>query len=189
MDDLLKKSFVAGVERVAAWADLLDEINLYPIADGDTGRNLFVSLSPLRFAGEPKEKLARRLLMTARGNSGNIASQFFSAFYDVDSPKNLKAAVQEGNARAWKAVSDPRLGTMLSFFDALEENLSQQDFTPDQKRVDQIVSCLEQAVIETQDLLPKLAEAGVVDAGALGMYIFFRDFSARGRDLPVPIDR
>ena len=92
MDDLLKKSFVAGVERVAAWADLLDEINVYPIADGDTGRNLFVSLSPLRFAGEPKEKLARRLLMTARGNSGNIASQFFSAFYDVDSPKNLKAA-------------------------------------------------------------------------------------------------
>jgi DegV family protein with EDD domain len=176
MDDLLKKSFVAGVERVAAWADLLDEINVYPIADGDTGRNMSVSLSPLRFAGEPKEKMARRLLMAARGNSGNIASQFFSAFYDVDSPKNLKAAVQEGNARAWKAVSDPRLGTMLSFFDALEENLSQQDFTPDQKRVDQIVSCLEQAVIETQDLLPKLAEAGVVDAGALGMYIYFEGF-------------
>ncbi len=169
MDDLLKKSFIAGVERVAAWADLLDAINVYPIADGDTGRNLSVSLSPLRFAGEPKEKMAGRLLMAARGNSGNIASQFFSAFYDVDSPKNLKAAVQEGNARAWKAVSDPRLGTMLSVFDALEENLSQQDFTPDQKRVDQMVSCLEQAVSETQDLLPKLAEAGVVDAGALGM--------------------
>jgi hypothetical protein len=176
MDDLLKKSFVAGVERVAAWADLLDAINVYPIADGDTGRNLSVSLSPLRYAGEPKEKLARRLLMAARGNSGNIASQFFSAFYDVDSPKNLKVAVQEGNARAWKAVSDPRLGTMLSVFDALEENLSQQDFIPDQKRTHQIMSSLEQAVHETQDLLPKLTEAGVVDAGALGMYIFFEGF-------------
>jgi len=186
MDDLLKKSFVAGVERVAAWADLLDAINVYPIADGDTGRNLSVSLSPLRYAGEPKEKLARRLLMAARGNSGNIASQFFSAFYDVDSPENLKAAVQEGNARAWKAVSDPRLGTMLSVFDALEENLSQQDFTPDQKRTDQIMSSLEQAVSETHDLLPKLTEAGVVDAGALGMYIFFEGFFCTWTGLAGP---
>lgn len=186
MDDLLKKSFVAGVERVAAWADLLDAINVYPIADGDTGRNLSVSLSSLRFAGEPKEKMARRLLMAARGNSGNIASQFFSAFYDVDSPKNLKAAVQEGNARAWKAVSDPRLGTMLSVFDALEENLSQQDFIPDQNRTEQIMSSLEQAVSETQDLLPKLTEAGVVDAGALGMYIFFEGFFCTWAGLTSP---
>ncbi len=138
MDDLLKKSFVAGVERVAAWADLLDAINVYPVADGDTGRNLSISLSPLRFAGDEKDKVIRQLLMAARGNSGNIASQFFSAFYAVDSLHHLKAAVQEGNARAWKAVSDPRLGTMLSVFDALEEILGRQDFTPDQKSADQI---------------------------------------------------
>ncbi|MHB8136901.1 MAG: DegV family protein [Smithellaceae bacterium] len=176
MDDLLKKSFVTGVERVTAWADLLDAINVYPVADGDTGRNLSISLSPLRFAGEHKDKLARQLLMAARGNSGNIAAQFFSAFYNVDSPKNLKAAVQEGNARAWKAVSEPKLGTMLSVFDALEEILSQQDFTPDQRSADQIIAYLEQAVHETEDLLPKLTQAGVVDAGALGMYLFFEGF-------------
>lgn len=176
MDDLLKKSFKTGVERVAAWADLLDAINVYPIADGDTGRNLSISLSPLRFAGDEKDKVVRHLLMAARGNSGNIASQFFSAFYAVDSLHHLKVVVQEGNARAWKAVSDPRLGTMLSVFDALKEILSLQDFTPDQKNADQILSHLEQAVHETRELLPKLKEAGVVDSGALGMYIFFEGF-------------
>jgi len=176
MDDLFKKSFVTGVERVAAWADLLDAINVYPVADGDTGRNLSISLYPLRFAGSEKDKVVRHLLMSARGNSGNIASQFFSAFYAVDSLRTLKMAVQEGNARAWKAVSDPKLGTMLSVFDALEEILGREDFDPDQKNADQIIAHLEQAVHETQDLLPKLKEAGVVDAGALGMYIFFEGF-------------
>lgn len=176
MDDLLKKSFIAGVERVAAWADLLDAINVYPVADGDTGRNLSISLSPLRFAGDEKDKVIRHLLMAARGNSGNIASQFFSAFCSVDSLHHLKVVVQEGNARAWKAVSDPRSGTMLSVFDALEEILSLQDFTPDQKNADQILSRLERAVHETRELLPKLKQAGVVDSGALGMYIFFEGF-------------
>lgn len=176
MDDLLKKSFMAGAERVAAWADLLDAINVYPVADGDTGRNLSISLSPLRFAGDEKDKVIRHLLMAARGNSGNIASRFFSAFCAVDSLQHLKVVVQEGNARAWKAVSNPRSGTMLSVFDALEEILSRQDFIPDQKSADQILSRLEQAVHETREQLPKLKEAGVVDSGALGMYIFFEGF-------------
>jgi len=176
MDELLKKSFMAGAERVAAWADLLDAINVYPVADGDTGRNLSISLSPLRFAGDEKDKVIRHLLMAARGNSGNIASQFFSAFCTVDSLQHLKVVVQEGNARAWKAVSNPRSGTMLSVFDALEEILSQQDFISDQKNADQILPRLEQAVHETREQLPKLKEAGVVDSGALGMYIFFEGF-------------
>ncbi len=176
MDERLRQAFVTGVERVSAWADLLDAINVYPVADGDTGRNLSMSLSPLRFAGDDKNKVIRQLLLAARGNSGNIASQFFSAFYALDGLPQLKTAVQEGNARAWKAVKNPRLGTMLSLFDALEEILDRQEFTADQKSADQILSHLEQAVRETHDTLPKLQEAGVVDAGALGMYVFFEGF-------------
>lgn len=176
MKDRLKKSFVAGVERVAAWSDLLDAINVFPIADGDTGRNLAISLSPLRAADQEPDAVVHKLLLSARGNSGNIASRFFSAFYTVGSLPDLKTAAQEGNARAWGAVSDPKLGTMLSVFDALDAALSQQDFTPDQKNADRIISRLEQAVHETHDVLPKLKEAGVVDAGALGMYIFFEGF-------------
>jgi len=176
VDERLKKSFVAGVERVAAWADLLDAINVFPIADGDTGRNLSVSLSPLRFAGEEKDPLIRKLLLAARGNSGNIASRFFSAFYTIDSPSGLKAAAKEANARAWSAVADPRRGTMLSVFEALVRILDRDDFAPDLQSADRIIRHMEQAVRETNNTLPKLKQAGVVDAGALGMYIFFEGF-------------
>lgn len=176
MEELIQKSFVAGVERVAAWADLLDAINVFPVADGDTGRNLSVSLSPLRFAGEEKDKVIRRLLLAARGNSGNIASRFFSAFYTIDSPSGLKAAANEANARAWGAVADPRRGTMLSVFEALAEMLNRNGLAPDPKGADRIIRHLEQTVRETTDTLPKLKQAGVVDSGALGMYIFFEAF-------------
>lgn len=176
MDDLVRKALVTGVERVTAWADLLDAINVYPVADGDTGRNLSISLSPLRLAGENRDELVRRLLLAARGNSGNIAAQFFAALCGMDSPQHLSAAVREGNARAWKAVCEPIRGTMLSVFDALEESLRQRAFTPGKKSADQIMTRLEKTVRETRDLLPKLRDAGVVDAGALGMYIFFEGF-------------
>jgi len=172
MNDLWKQAFVTGVERVAAWADLLDAINVFPVADGDTGRNLSISLSPLRAIGFDRDHVVHELLLAARGNSGNIASRFFSAFYAAGSPDQLKAAVQEGNARAWKAVNDPKLGTILSIFDALEEILDREKW----ENVDRVMAHLEQAVRETKEMLPKLQEAGVVDAGALGMYIFFEGF-------------
>ncbi len=177
MDERLRNSFVAGVERVAAWADLLDAINVFPIADGDTGRNLSVSLSPLRAIKEDKEAVIRRLMLSARGNSGNIASRFFSAFYAVDTESELKTAAKEASAKAWRAVADPRQGTMLSVFDALAEVLGRNGLTPgDPQSADEIVFFLEQVVRETQNSLPKLKQAGVVDAGALGMYIFFEGF-------------
>ena len=80
MENSLTKSFVAGAERVNAWAYLLDSINVFPVADGDTGRNLAISLTPLRNSGTPKEKVIHQLLLSARGNSGNIASRFFPLF-------------------------------------------------------------------------------------------------------------
>ena len=176
MENLFNQSFVAGVERVAAWTDLLDAINVYPVADGDTGRNLSISLSPLRQARGEKGQVVRQLLLAARGNSGNIASQFFSVFYVADFPGSLKETARTANEKAWKAVSDPRPGTMLSVFDALQEALSEKETAPGKESVDRIMSRLEKAVRETRETLPKLKQAGVVDAGALGMYIFFEGF-------------
>ena len=59
------QALITGFERVAAWADLLDEINVFPVADGDTGRNLVVSLSPLRQADRSRTRLTRELLLAA----------------------------------------------------------------------------------------------------------------------------
>ena len=176
IESSLTKSFVAGVERVNAWAYLLDSINVFPVADGDTGRNLAISLTPLRNAGTPKEKVIHQLLLSARGNSGNIASRFFSAFYTAETVSDLAACAKVGSIKAWQAVSDPLPGTMLSVFDVLADALDQNSISPDKKTVDAILGRLEIAVHETYELLPKLKKAGVVDAGALGMYIFFEGF-------------
>ena len=184
MEEALQKSFIAGAERLAAWADLLDSINVFPVADGDTGRNLSISFTPLRIVSQPKEKIVHQLLLSARGNSGNIASRFFSAFYTAETVFDLAACAKEGSVRAWQAVSNPIPGTMLSVFDVLTETLGQNSISSDRKTVDAILGRLENAVHETYELLPKLKKAGVVDAGALGMYIFFKGFFQTLAGLP-----
>ncbi len=176
MGKALQKSFIAGVERVTAWADLLDSINVFPVADGDTGRNLSISLFPLRTEDQDKSKVIQQLLFSARGNSGNIASRFFSAFYLAESVSELTKYATEGREKAWKAVNDPRAGTMLTLFDVLAEILPAAGLITDKKAVEEIINCLEKAVHDTKELLPKLKQAQVVDAGALGMYIFFEGF-------------
>jgi DegV family protein with EDD domain len=175
MEEVLQKSFIAGLERLVARADLLDSINVFPIADGDTGRNLSVSLAPLRSIGQSNEIIIHQLLLSARGNSGNIASQFFSAFCIAENISQLSDLAKEGAKKAWRAVSNPRPGTMLSVFDALVDILPQA-INPDKETVENIIGALEKAVHETYEQLPRLNEAGVVDAGALGIYIFFEGF-------------
>jgi uncharacterized protein len=183
MEDVLQKSFIAGLERLVARAELLDSINVFPVADGDTGRNLSVSLFPLRDVGQPKEKIIHQLLLSARGNSGNIASQFFSAFCASEKVSQLARSAAEGTKKAWQAVSNPRSGTMLNVFDALANSLS-PEIKPEKKSVGKIIRSLEKAVHETYEQLPRLQEANVVDAGALGIYIFFEGFLYSLADIP-----
>jgi DegV family protein with EDD domain len=176
MDALFKQALVTGVERVAAWADLLDDINVFPVADGDTGRNLVVSLSPLRQIALGREKVIRELLLSARGNSGNIAARFFSGLLIADTVQNLAGAIRQGRDRAWQAVSDPKPGTMLTIFDALVAAVEEPPMTYDAAWRERVLQKLERSVLSTPDLLPKLKAAGVVDAGALGVFIYMEGF-------------
>ncbi len=176
MDALFKQALVTGVERVTAWADLLDDINVFPVADGDTGRNLVVSLSPLRQIALGREKIIRELLLSARGNSGNIAARFFSGLLMADAVHNLAGAIREGRDRSWQAVSDPKPGTMLTIFDALVASAEEPSPTYDAAWRERVLEKLEGAVLSTPDLLPKLKAAGVVDAGALGVFIYMEGF-------------
>jgi len=171
-----QKALVAGVERVSAWSDVLDQINVFPVADGDTGRNLKISLTPLRAMKGVGEKTIRDLQLAARGNSGNIATSFFTGFLKTASSDRLFEAAKAGRNLAWQAVHDPVPGTMLTVFDELVAFLETGGFEETDQRVSEIVNHLEKAVRSTPDLLPKLKHAGVVDAGALGMYIFFEGF-------------
>ncbi|MBU3915032.1 DegV family protein, partial [bacterium] len=176
MDHTIQSAIISGVDRIAAWSDLLDDINVFPIADGDTGRNLIASLTPLRQINGDHGVTIQQLLMSARGNSGNIATRFFSGLLTANSLEIIPEAVKLGRDAAWKAVSNPIPGTMLSVFDALVEFFESESIHLSEDYFERLINHLEASVQSTLELLPALKLAGVVDSGALGMYVFLEGF-------------
>jgi DegV family protein with EDD domain len=174
MDKRLSDAFATGYERLSAWSDLLDDINLFPVADSDTGRNLRISLAALRNAG--RSQTAEQLLLTATGNSGNIAAAFFSKFVTIQSETEIGAAAETGRQAAWKALLDPKPGTMLTLFDSLCEALADAPQLHTKDAANDVLHRLKAAVLSTAQILPTLKQAGVVDAGALGLFLFFEGF-------------
>jgi DegV family protein with EDD domain len=173
MHKTLVSALAAGYEKIVAWADILDRINVYPVPDGDTGRNLVMTLSALRDPWHDEKTLGREILLTARGNSGNIAARFLAGFLGCEDLFSLPASVESGRDLAYKVVPDPKPGTMLSFFDAFAESLKRNPPRPTGAWVDAVMHDLEASVKATPQQLQELREAGVVDSGALGMLVFF----------------
>jgi uncharacterized protein len=176
MEPNLKKALILGYERMVSRAELLNRINVFPVPDSDTGTNLKISLAPLRQPVEDRSVLIRRLLGAATGNSGNIAACFFSGFLSMDAPSDLPAAARAGRDKAWQAIGDPKPGTMLTLFDELVNALETETVSKEIDFVPGVVDRLQQAVLATSELLPDLKQAGVVDAGALGMFLYLEGF-------------
>ncbi len=177
MDAELKAAFVTGYERMAAWSDLLDDINLYPVPDADTGRNLRISMAPLK--SPDHQNITQQLLLSATGNSGNIAGAFFAKFVSLETPNQLGKATKAGKEAAWQSLLNPQPGTMLSVLDALSAALDSHAEEMPSTAVPQVMENLKTAVLSTAEILPELKQANVVDAGALGMFIFFEGFLKR----------
>ncbi|MFC1884058.1 DegV family protein [Thermodesulfobacteriota bacterium] len=173
MEERLASALASGTESVVAWADILDRINVFPVPDGDTGRNLVISLSPFKQQEGSRGDLSRTLLLSARGNSGNIAARFFSSFIQAKDLDSLLPYCEEGRDLAYKAIKDPKEGTMLSLFDTLVEALKRYPYNNKDQWVEDILVAMEKELLATKERLPELKEAGVVDAGALGMFVFF----------------
>jgi DegV family protein with EDD domain len=173
METDLKTAAVAGYERVAAWADLLDDINVYPVPDADTGRNLKISLAPIIKMTNAHEEIGPQLLQSATGNSGNIAAAYFCEFLNAESAAQLPGKAAAASERARAAIADPQPGTMLTVFEHLSRVLEK---SPDSPAPAEVTDALVAAVHTTHDLLPELSRAGVVDSGALGMFLFFEGF-------------
>ncbi len=169
-----QKSFSMGYACLSAWANLLDRINVFPVADGDTGTNLRISLAPLREYKEFNAKTPDLLTRCATGNSGNIAAAFFREFCTARGVHDLAEKTSLGRDKAWQAIANPCVGTMLTVFDSLALALASHDGLTSIYGVLSLE--LQTAVQTTTGLLPDLREAGVVDSGALGMYIFFDGF-------------
>ena len=180
-----------GYERVAAWADLLDQVNVFPVHDSDTGKNLKISLAPFKQVepgnGADKtssdgafDQLINKLSMSAIGNSGNIAAAFFSGFLGHPFPASLPNAARQGLNMARAAVADPKPGTMLDLFEIQARFFDDRvnDGQLQKKTVDTnaLTEALRQCVAQSITRLPVLQKAGVVDAGALGMFLFLEGF-------------
>ena len=168
----------------------INELNVYPVPDGDTGSNMrgtiFDATLPAevcpRNIGQCAKELSARMLKTARGNSGAILSQFFRGFAEAlentanaDLPE-LALALSRGTDSAYKAVSAPVEGTVLTVMRASAEKakvLAKNSSEDPAFFFDQICSAAEEALSKTTEMLPSLKEAGVVDAGGLGFLPFF----------------
>ncbi len=166
-----------GYACLSSWADLLDRINVFPIPDGDTGTNLKISLSPLRekTIRQDPATLPNLLLSHATGNSGNIAAAFLAEFLTATTASELAPAAHAGLTRARQAMPTPRDGTMLDVFSQLASLLaaSPQKHIPDFLLLSRSLATTVQA---TAAILPELEGTGVVDAGALAMFIFFQGY-------------
>ncbi|MBU4262432.1 MAG: DegV family EDD domain-containing protein [Proteobacteria bacterium] len=170
----MRKAFAAGYHNLSAWADLLDRINVFPVADGDTGANLRISLAPLRDSATVAARTRELLARCAIGNSGNIAAAFFQEFCRAQGFGDLAGQAAQGRDNAWQALAAPRAGTMLDVFDAMVPALAGK--TDAVQLYPMVCRELSAVVRATSGMLPDLRQAGVVDAGALGMYVFFEGF-------------
>lgn len=173
---LLAQAFATGYECLSANADLFDRINVFPVADGDTGTNLRISLAPLRDVKCPGVSTADLLSLSATGNSGNIAAAFFREFAAAVDPEQLPLRAAEGRNSAWQAVASPRSGTMLSVFDTLASLLA---VGPPGGSWRMSREPLRATILDGVRMIPEVARAGVVDAGALAMFVFFDGFFQR----------
>lgn len=183
----LKRLLGAGVKGVAQNVELINELNVFPVPDGDTGVNLFHTLSRAWEelesesdcrAGAVADRFAYGALMGARGNSGVILSQLLAGFADglgetgLLTTSMLTAAAGSAVKRAYAAVSQPVEGTVLTVAreaaDSLHEGMSLEEM------LQTLFTRAQAALEETPNQLPILKDAGVVDAGAMGLVCFLQ---------------
>jgi uncharacterized protein len=179
----------------------IDDLNVYPVPDGDTGTNLTLTVRAVADAvasADPADRpalahsVARAALMGARGNSGVILSQIVRGVADVlaESPNGIDPALTARALRgasdaAYRAVRRPVEGTMLSVIRELAEEAERRAVEPEQL-VD-LVRHGEEAVARTPEQLDVLREAGVVDAGGAGLVELLRGMAGvvTGEALPA----
>ena len=168
----------------------IDDLNVYPVPDGDTGTNLTLSVRAIVDALEGVEdgdraslarEVSRAALMGARGNSGVILSQIIrGAAESLAESDDLARALRRASDTAYAQVGHPVEGTMLTAIRELAEEAEEGS------DIDAILARGDAAVARTRELLPTLREAGVVDAGALGLVELVRGFAGRGHVTAPP---
>lgn len=184
----LVKILIAGSRWLSRHADVLNDLNVYPVPDGDTGTNMSMTFQAvendlIKLNHEPNmdelaDIISEAVLLGARGNSGTILSQILQGFLDGIKGKNelyledLKKCFVLAKEKAYKAVAEPIEGTMLTVIrrvaeEAVEYKGETDNLIPFLTYLKEVAN---EAVQNTPNQLPKLREAGVVDAGGQGIF-------------------
>ncbi len=183
---LLRHAFDRGAQGIAAAREHLNQINVFPVADGDTGTNLATTLTGALSevpadadVGVVVRELASSALMHSVGNSGIIMAQFLDGLAEAvgDRPElginDFGSAAAYGVTRAYQAVSVPMEGTMLTVMQVWAHALP-GDGSNAVANLDSALAAAEEALEATVTQLPALSKAGVIDAGAAGFLCFVR---------------
>jgi len=183
---MLAKMFLAGAQNIEAKKEYINELNVFPVPDGDTGTNMSLTIMAAAKEVTALEKsdikdLAKAIssgsLRGARGNSGVILSQLLRGFtksireekqIDV---QGLAAACARARDTAYKAVMKPKEGTILTVASGIAEKAAEMAAETDDLEVflPAVIEHAEEVLKKTPDMLPVLKEAGVVDSGGQGL--------------------
>ena len=184
--DMLAKMFLAGAQNIEAKKEFINELNVFPVPDGDTGTNM--SLTIMAAAKEVMalqnpsmadvaKSISSGSLRGARGNSGVILSQLLRGFTkSIREEKEidvlaLAAACSRARETAYKAVMKPKEGTILTVASGIAEKAAQMAQETDDLEVfiPAVIDHAEAVLAKTPEMLPVLKEAGVVDSGGQGL--------------------
>lgn len=185
----LRNLLINGYRNLKRNMSTVDELNVFPVPDGDTGKNMTMTLEGgvskskenQISAGLVMQDFSRGTLLAARGNSGVILSQFIRGLAEgMQNKSNITIddflqAMKSGSNRAYTAVSKPVEGTMLTVMrESSEQALKKRSkYTDFESCLDAIVAAMKVSLNHTPDLLPVLKEAGVIDSGGAGLVCIF----------------
>ncbi len=182
----LKKMFLAGAASIEAKKEIINELNVFPVPDGDTGTNMTLTIMSAvkevnNLSNPTIEELAKAIsggsLRGARGNSGVILSQLFRGFSkEIKDYKEINVtimtnALQKAVETAYRAVMKPKEGTILTVARGAAERAAQLVSETDDLVFfsREVITHMEVVLKNTPELLPVLKEAGVVDSGGQGL--------------------
>jgi DAK2 domain fusion protein YloV len=197
-DDLeaIRRLAAAALAAIEANRRRIDDLNVYPVPDGDTGTNLTLTVRAVAEALEASRavdraalahEVTRAALMGARGNSGVILSQIVrGAAEALGESVDLARAFRGASDAAYRAVRKPVEGTMLTAIRELAEEAEARRGEPPAELLRHLVERGDDCVARTPELLDVLREAGVVDAGAAGLVELVRGIAASAAGEPLP---
>lgn len=186
---ILRDAIISGANNISNQRSRVDELNVFPVPDGDTGTNMSMTVSAAArelealaddcTVGEAAKVAASAMLRGARGNSGVITSLLFRGLSKaLDGKKEANAqdlvqALEQGVQAAYKAVMKPTEGTMLTVARVASEEASASNLTDVNELWTLVLDAAQRALDNTPNQLPVLKKAGVVDAGGQGLLVIF----------------